>query len=551
MFDSHFVAASAARRSLSRLGETPGIEVNRPANWAKPGADEPFLDGARVAGAAPMRFVLLVVVALTLPFSASSALAQDSAAPPPSADAAAPPDASAPPSDAVLPPPPEETHAPPTGQAVVTHEDAVAPEAVVAAEAAATEPTPEPTPSTPSPPTPTTPAIPLEMVVAGVPIRLTGILHASVIGTQGVQTFGQPNASAATSALNPALIARPDDANLSFQVQQTRLGLIVGDERTFRGQVEIDFIHFDNSSPTTQAFPRIRIGVLEWHFAENQRLFLGQTWDIFGNATGSLLSHSSNLVGTLFQAGNIGFMRQQLGWMGRFGDVEIALALGLQGANTGPSFNNIEESFTPTGAARVMLHVGDSPTSVIGISGLGSALRFTSAMMPDERRLALGGELFADLTFGPVNIHAEAYIAQNLANLGALNLGQGRYGHDLADVGGYASARLTLGDHAITAMVGGAGVLNPGEVVPGYTAAVPAMGMAAGTPAAVNTAAGPGMAFNMTAHVGYWYSPTRGLSIVVEPYLYYTRFVYDPSDVARFSTDRLAFGGQLVGMFQF
>src|SRR4029453_14194986 len=125
-----------------------------------------------------------------------------------------------------------------------------------------------------------------------------------------------------------------------------------------------------------QAFPRIRIGLLEWHYAENQKVFIGQTWDIFGNATGpQLLSHSFNLVGTMFQAGNIGFMRHQLGWSGRFRDIEIASALGLQGINTGPSFNNVEQSFTPTGSARVMLHLDEK--SVIGISGIATSLRFS------------------------------------------------------------------------------------------------------------------------------------------------------------------------------
>ncbi len=35
------------------------------------------------------------------------------------------------------------------------------------------------------------------------------------------------------------------------------------------------------------------------------KLFLGQTWDLFGNATGpQLLSYRDNLVGTLCRAGN-------------------------------------------------------------------------------------------------------------------------------------------------------------------------------------------------------------------------------------------------------
>jgi hypothetical protein len=296
--------------------------------------------------------------------------------------------------------------------------------------------------------------------------------------------------------------------------------------------------------------------MLEWHFDANNRLFVGQGWDIFGNTNASLLSHSANLVGTLFQAGNIGFMRQQLGWSGRFGPMEIALAVGMQGNNAGPTFSNLEESATPTGAARVMYHFTE--TSVIGVSGIGTAPRFTSAADPttgavsDQRRLALGGELFADVTVDSLNIHAEAYIAQNLANTGALNLGQGRYGHDVADAGGYVSARLTLSEWAITAMYGFAGLINPGEAVPAYTnpVSIPTM-PPPNTPATSNTAAGPGMEWNMTGHVGVWFSPMHGLSFVLEPYFYYTRFVLVPADAATTSANQFSAGGQFTTMFQF
>jgi hypothetical protein len=393
----------------------------------------------------------------------------------------------------------------------------------------------------PAPPAPAGPV--LQTVVAGVPIRVTGILHAGAIATQGVQSFGFANASAMTAALNPTFVADPNQGDLSFQIQQTRAGIIVGDEANFRGQLEVDFIHFDQSSPTVQAFPRVRIAVLEWQFAEGQRVFLGQTWDLFGGARAPLLSHSFNIVGSLFQAGNIGFMRHQLGWLGTFGDLQIALAAGLQGANAGPTFNNIEESLTPTGAARVMLSLG--PNGVIGVSGIATALRFTGAG-GEERRLALGGEVFGDLTFGPLNLHAEVYLSQNLANLGALNLSQGRYGTDITDVGGYVSGKLTFGQHSISAMFGAAAVLNPDDVIPAYTSMTPGIGV--GTPSG---ALGPGIRYNMSAHVGYWFSPIPGLSIILEPYVYVTDHAMLAEDVARYSSERISFGGQLGGMFSF
>lgn len=441
----------------------------------------------------------------------------------------------------------------------------------------AAEPTPAPEPAptgTQAPTTPTpsatgaTSASPVTAVVAGIAIRITGIVHASVYGSQGVQSFGNATSVAPTSALNPVLLgAQADQPQLSFQVQQSRFGLVLGEGSPFRAVAEIDFVHFDQSSPTAQAFPRIRILQLEWHFDDHNRLFVGQGWDVFGNAIGpQLLSHSSNLVGTMFQTGNIGFMRHQLGWEGRFGDLAVALAIGMQGSNTGPTFNNLEESATPTGSARLMYYL--APNSVIGISGIGTAIRFTSGAMED-RRAAYAGELFADVTFGSVNLHAEAYVAQNIANTGSLNLGQGRFGQDVADAGGYLSGRLNLGEWSITAMYGFAGVLRPDLVVPGYNAVAnlsPTHVVPMGAVATANTGAGPGMVWNMSGHVGVWFSPMRGLSFVLEPYFYFTRFVMDTtqpldptgmpsgmSDAARYGAqlERFAGGGQFVTMFQF
>jgi hypothetical protein len=420
---------------------------------------------------------------------------------------------------------------------------AVPPDAPPPAQAALGPVAPNAQPLAPPAPiaTPVAPAAP------AVPFRAYGILWSAVFGTQPVQSYGLPTANAPTAAVNPAIYAHPHDALLSFQVQQSRVGMVVGEGTAFKGTLEVDFIHFEQSSPLAQAFPRIRIALLEWKVSETQKLFAGQTWDLFGNATGpQLLSHSFNLVGTLFQAGNIGFMRQQVGWAGNFGNFELAAAVGLQGANTGPSFNNIEESATPTGSARVMYHLPGT-LGVLGVSGIGSSLRFSQGSNI-ERRAAGGANLFADLTLGALNLHSELYFAQNLANTGALNLSQGRYGQSMRDAGGYLSGKLTMGKHALTAMYGFAAVLNPSDLVPGYT---PATVGPTPVAAVANTAAGPGMRYNMSAHVAYWYSPIKGLSIVAEPYVYRTRFALAAADRGNVDAKNVSWGAVLGSMYQF
>lgn len=379
------------------------------------------------------------------------------------------------------------------------------------------------------------------------PIRAYGMLWSSVFATQGVQSYGMPTAVAPTAAVNPALLADPDRGLLSFQVQQTRVGIAVGEGRPVGGTLEVDFVHFDQSSPTVQAYPRIRIAQLEWRPTERQRVFLGQSWDLFGNTNGPLLSYSHNLVGTLFQAGNVGFMRHQVGWSGRFGDAEVAAAVGMQGANTGPVYNAIEQGHTPTGSVRFMWHL-PAEHGVVGASVLGTSLRFTDPAGDVERRMALGGVVFSELRFDHIDVRGEAYVAQNLANLGVLDLAQGRFGADVQDLGGFVTFRYTHGDHALTAMVGGAVVLHPSDVVPGYVAA------SAGPPtvaAAPNLAAGPGITRNVTAHIGYWYSPARGFSLVAEPFVYATRFALAASDAGVVPDHNVSWGGSIGGLFSF
>lgn len=399
-------------------------------------------------------------------------------------------------------------------------------------------PAPAPAPVSPAPPAPPAPA-------PSIPIRASGILWGAVIVTNGVQSFSFADAVAVTAAVNPALPGNLDAPNLTFQVQQTRIGVILGDGAQLRGQIEVDFVHFESSSPTVQAYPRLRIALAEWIPAEGHRLFLGQTWDIFS----PLNAHTINLVGNMFWAGNSGFMRHQLGWEGTFGDAKLALAAGFQGANTGPTFNNLEQSMTPTGAARFTYRLGSNGS--IGASAIATALRFTATdpmtmMALEERRLALGGNLFADLTFGPLSLRLEGYIAQNLANMGALTLGMGRFGSDVADAGGYVSTRLTLEQHALTATFGIAGVLTAASLVPGYV-----VGTGPTDPSRLDGARGPGVEWNVTGHVGYVFTPLPGLQLMLEPYLYVTRHRLDAADVGRVSPERIALGVQVGSMFTF
>lgn len=363
--------------------------------------------------------------------------------------------------------------------------------------------------------------------------------------TTGVQSFSYPTAAAITAAANPALLADSGDTLLSFQAQQTRAGVIVGEGTPVKGLIELDFVHFDTASPTVQAFPRLRLGLVDWTVAPGQRIFLGQTWDIYGPVN----THSFNLVGNLFNAGNTGFLRQQLAWVGRFGAVEVAAAAGMQGANAGATFNNIERSVTPSASARVGYYL--APTSWFGVSAIASSLRLTSGAQ-QERRTAFSGNAFGDLTFGALNLRAEAYVAQNGANLGLLNLGSGRFGSDVMDGGGFISVKATSGAHAVALMGGMATVLEAAKVVPGYTPGVVPAGSTKPVIGVAAPAAGPGIESNTTLHLAYSFSPVRGVQLIVEPYLYSTRYKLAASDAAlSVQADAFAVGAECGALYTF
>jgi len=67
---------------------------------------------------------------------------------------------------------------------------------------------------------------------------------------------------------------------------------------------------------------------------------------------------------------------------------------------------------------------------------------------------------------------------------------------------------------------------------------------------ALSPATGPGLLWNSSAFLGSWYSPLPGLSIVLEPYVFVTRFALDPR-VTRLDDVRLSIGGRVGAMFQF
>ncbi len=380
-------------------------------------------------------------------------------------------------------------------------------------------------------------------------VRAYGIIRAVFNVSNGVESFLNENASAITSAAHPVFHLNPDARYLSFQGQQSRFGLAAGEGKTITGKIEGDFIQFNLSNPTTASLFRLRIANIDWNVAPGHKLFIGQNWD---TALTPGTPHISSLVGFLNLSGNAGFMRHQLGYTGTFGHVETQFALGMQGANNNAGVGNIEFGGAPTVALRLGYRI--HPESWFGVSGIATALRFTDPAIPTatakaERRPAWGASVFAELTLGSVNLRAKAYVAQNLANMGMLTLAGGRFGQDVRDAGGLVSVKINRKSHAVYLSTGAAAVLDPTVMAPGYTPAIAATATTPASPAVRGTMANPGIEWNSTIHVGYSYSPMKGVTLLLEPYVYRTRFRLDAAST--FEPNRTAYGGEVGGLYSF
>jgi hypothetical protein len=367
--------------------------------------------------------------------------------------------------------------------------------------------------------------------------RFYGILLPSIIGeVGGVESFGRANTSAPTGAAMPMFISDLDAARTTFQVQQTRLGFHASYGDLVHGQAEVDFVDFGKASPTVQALPRLRIASVDWKLADHHCMILGQFWDVFSPVNPIL----ANLVGSSFTAGNSGFMRHQLAWLYDGSVIRTALAIGLPSPNATPTDANIEQSLVPTVAGRlgfVVPHAGE-----IGISAIFASVKQGS----DGRLLSIGANLYASLRFADaVDLKAEAYFGQNLANLSSLTLGQGSAAADVREVGGFVSSQWDITpSHAIYGTVGYAMLLNPDDAALGYS-------QGADGSYTRDLASGLGIENNLHIRAGYAYELAKGLRLQLEPFFFRTQFKLADAEENQFDSARMSYGVEFASVYRF
>ncbi|HEU4533452.1 MAG TPA: hypothetical protein VFS00_05015, partial [Polyangiaceae bacterium] len=432
--------------------------------------------------------------------------------------------------------------------------------------ALAQAPAPAPPPEAPAPPrspegalppgyptslppaAPPAPPAPAEKKPDAPLLRVYALIKPTVVfASDGLESFSQPNASAATAAGNPVLAAVRDEANLTFQAAQSRLGFWFDEKGPVRGQLEFDFIDFAKSSPTVAELPRVRIAKVEWELHDSLLLVAGQDWDLYA----PINPHGLNLVAAAFVSGNTGFMRQQAKFLFHTDSIELAAAVGLPAPNNAAKANVPEFSRVPSFAARAAVLLG--PAGRVGVSGIANSWRFAPDLPAERRALAGAAGVFGDLTpFKPLNLRFEGYGGRNLANLGTLAIGQGSAADDVDEVGGFVSAKVALSaSHALYGLAGTARVLNPSKVLPSYSyPTLPTDGSAPAAASATLAGTGPGMRWNRTARVGYEYRHNKAVAVLAEGFWFRSRHVLNAEfDAGRFEAVRQAFGGELGLLF--
>lgn len=340
--------------------------------------------------------------------------------------------------------------------------------------------------------------------VEGAHFDFYGFLQFSWIGaTHGIDSFSQPNMSAYTAAGNPVTNPNFNRVQAAFNVAQSRFGFISRPSDHVLGKIEFDFISptFTQSSPTTQAMPRLRIVAIDYQIHDELTLRFGQHWDVVS----PLGPFTYDWVGHYFESGDLGFMRIQATAFWKKESFEHTVSVGMPAANATATNNYINLSIFPTLTIRESFYY--SHLNLVGISAIGAILKDSVQSKHQYFSGAFTG--FWEHHFSDqLQIRSEGYIGKNTYNLGLFGLGYSNgLGAQPNEAGGYISARKAFRETvAIFGGVGGAWILNPEGIFSSYTSNY----------SIANPSTGPGMEYNLTARLGIENQLTKSLVIFGE-----------------------------------
>ena len=270
-----------------------------------------------------------------------------------------------------------------------------------------------------------------------------GLIKISAVGaSRGVGSNNTFNEVAATQAApDVSSINSINDSRLSFQAQQSRLGFTAGRGK-YLSRFEFDFVDFNKSSPNVQMNPRLRVASIMMDM-DSFRMLIGQDWDMFSPGR----PYTYNVVGNYFMSGNVGFMRQQIQLLKDVDQIEYGFALGMAGTNVTNVDNDNETSKTPSVSTRLSYKLEKGS---LGASALYSNFKYNTN---GTRHDTWGLNFFFDNRWGNIALKSEAYLGQNLVNMGTQALGKGTATSDAKEFGGYFTVEYVR-DPSITYFTG-------------------------------------------------------------------------------------------------
>lgn len=326
-------------------------------------------------------------------------------------------------------------------------------------------------------------ALPMAILCANaqakVEVDFYGFLKASYLhSNNSLSSFGNDSLHAPTEAQNLHLdettgsqqtASYKQTSKGSFQVAQTRPGIIIKKSENLSAKIEFDFTDF-TANPTGKNDPRVRLAEIYYKFSNNFSARIGQGWTTFEAFT----PHTFNYVGRWFRAGSSGFLAQQAEFKYSVSNWNFYGTIAQKGRNisgypksNGAATDPLVQDVSSTGLPQVVGKVEyNNGTHHAGFAYTYAKFEYdevnynnAAGSVKGNNTHSYGGKLFYHGKFGQLDIRPEIYAGSNLNDLLYLTLadhsvsaGKNR---DIQELGYFTSFRYNLesGD----AIIGGYG----------------------------------------------------------------------------------------------
>ncbi len=258
--------------------------------------------------------------------------------------------------------------------------------------------------------------------------QVYGRLKANIMSaSNALNTFNNVNMGAATAATNTDAYTGETGDRSTFQVVQSRIGSKFKLNEKVKALIEVDFIDFSQTSPTTTVYPRLRRAMITHQVTDKLQLQMGQDWDLFSG----LNPKNYNYIGNYFNAGNIGFMKNQfIGSYQLNSQDKLSFAISQAGNSSNPTETELENEnrISLTGVFEKALKHGLVQLGII------SATRDFQNKEEQIWGVSLGGQY----KVGSLNITTEVYNGEGLNKLALLSLQNNNFAHEY---GGYLNSQ--------------------------------------------------------------------------------------------------------------